>query len=277
MSPQSKPRKLPHRWRITLTILTLVLIPYIILASVFYKNAREEWISSALSTYYNEAETSGLHLSNTFSEMQSKMHYLANNSTIRTLISRVEYLTLPLAIDMIDELENAVSAITVDSPALVVRWYPLKTDRTYGTYCYPFQLFKDEFDSNIASDTLLYGHLPVVDYFSAHALGDVLDRLIYSIIHTDPMGVVVGSNVLVSIMGIMALLYILSQIMPLDFAVVSILLFTRDGAFGMRSAQWHINKYSIKSIPRCWVFVIPYLVQIQLSFLSGNCSFHCHN
>lgn len=23
--------------------------------------------------------------------------------------------------------------------------------------------------------------------------------------------------------------------------------------------------------------VIPYLVQIQLSFLSGNCSFHCHN
>ena len=25
------------------------------------------------------------------------------------------------------------------------------------------------------------------------------------------------------------------------------------------------------------VFVIPYLVQIQLSFLSGNCSFHCHN
>lgn len=156
MSPQSKPRKLPHRWRITLTILTLVLIPYIILASVFYKNAREEWISSALSTYYNEAETSGLHLSNTFSEMQSKMHYLANNSTIRTLISRVEYLTLPLAIDMIDELENAVSAITVDSPALVVRWYPLKTDRTYGTYCYPFQLFKDEFDSNNASDALLY-------------------------------------------------------------------------------------------------------------------------
>lgn len=25
------------------------------------------------------------------------------------------------------------------------------------------------------------------------------------------------------------------------------------------------------------LFVIPYLVQIQLSFLSGNCSFHCHN
>ena len=25
------------------------------------------------------------------------------------------------------------------------------------------------------------------------------------------------------------------------------------------------------------VFVIPYFVQIQLSFLSGNCSFHCHN
>lgn len=156
MSPQSKPRKLPHRWRITLTILTLVLIPYIILASVFYKNAREEWISSALSTYYSEAETSGLHLSNTFSEMQSKMHYLANNSTIRTLISRVEYLTLPLAIDMIDELENAVSAITVDSPALAVRWYPLKNDKTYATYCYPFQSFQDEFDPNAESDTLLY-------------------------------------------------------------------------------------------------------------------------
>lgn len=149
--------------------------------------------------------------------------------------------------------------------------YPIVFD--YQNYANVYELA----NKTVASDTLLYGHLPVVDYFSAHALGDVLDRLIYSIIHTDPMGVFVGSNVLVSIMGIMALLYILSQIMPLDFAVVSILLFTRDGAFGMRSAQWHINKYSIKSIPRCWVFVIPYLVQIQLSFLSGNCSFHCHN
>lgn len=156
MTAQFRPRKASHRWKIILTIFILVLIPYMILASVFYKSARRDWISTALSSYYSDADASALQLSNAFSEMQSKMHYLINNSTIRTLISRVEFLTLPLAIDMIDELENAVSAITVDSPALVVRWYPINNNKTYGAYCYPFQLFKEEFDFQDETDSSLY-------------------------------------------------------------------------------------------------------------------------
>lgn len=156
MSAQFKPKKLLQRQRIALAVLALVLIPYMILASVFYKSAHKEWIAAALASHYSEADASALHLSNAYSEMQSKAQYLVNNSTIRTLMSRVEFLTLPLAIDMMDELENAVSAIVVDAPSLVVRWYPLKSDKAYGTYCYPFQLFEDEFSSDNEDDALLY-------------------------------------------------------------------------------------------------------------------------
>ncbi len=84
------------------------------------------------------------------------MNYIANNSTIRTLINRIEYLSLPLSLDMITELENAVSAISADSSRLTVRWYPLRSTKAYGIYCYPLNTFKDEFHFDDERDITLY-------------------------------------------------------------------------------------------------------------------------
>lgn len=151
-----KTRKLPYRWKITLVILIFMLIPCSMFATAIYKNNRSTWIKSALESYYNAADSSALLLSNTFNDMQSKMNYLINNSSIRTLINRVEYLTLPLSLDMVSELENAVSAISVDSPDLAVRWYPFNSDISYGRYCYPLSLFTDEFNNEDEKDILLY-------------------------------------------------------------------------------------------------------------------------
>lgn len=151
-----KARKFPYRWKITLVILMFTLIPCVLFATASFKSTRTKWTETTLESYYNAADNTALLLSNTLNDMHSKMNYLINNSTIRTLISRVEYLTLPLSLDMISELENAVSAITVDTPDLAVRWYPLYGTKSYGMYCYPLHLFTDEFDPLSDSDLALY-------------------------------------------------------------------------------------------------------------------------
>lgn len=154
-----KVRKFPYRWKITLVILIFTLIPCLLFAAASFKSSRTKWVKTALASYYNEADNTALLLSNTLNDMHSKMNYLINNSTIRTLISRVEYLTLPLSLDMISELENAVSAITVDSPDLAVRWYPLYSTKSYGMYCYPLHLFTNEFNPLNETDLSLYQNI----------------------------------------------------------------------------------------------------------------------
>ena len=151
-----KARKLPYRWKITLVILIFTMVPSSIFGITYYKNTQAKWVKSALASYYIEAEYTSLLLSNTLNDLRSKMNYLINNSTIRTLINRVEYLTLPLSIDMVSELENAVSAISADSPDLAIRWYPLDSTLSYGRYCYPLHIFTDEFDMENEADLSLY-------------------------------------------------------------------------------------------------------------------------
>lgn len=162
-TPSYKARKIPYRWKIALTILVFTLIPCSVFGTVYFKNTRTKWINTALTPYYNAVDSTALLLSNTINDMQSKMNYLMNNSTIRTLIHRVEYLTLPLSLDMITELENAVSAITVDSPDLAVRWYPLNSTLSYGKHCYPLHLFTDEFNQEDEADLLLYQQITSLD------------------------------------------------------------------------------------------------------------------
>ena len=149
-------RKITYRWKITLVILMFTLIPCSIFGITYYKTTHTKWVKSALSSYCYEAENTSLLLSHTLNDLRSKMNYLINNSTIRTLINRVEYLTLPLSIDMVSELENAVSAISAETPDLAVRWYPLDSSLSYGRYCYPLHFFSDEFDMTDEADLSLY-------------------------------------------------------------------------------------------------------------------------
>ncbi len=136
---------LPYRWKITLIILGFTCIPSLLFSIFYYRNAHPQWIKTALTSYYNTTDTAALLLSGQVWDLQSKTNYITNNSTIRTLIHRVEYLTLPLSLDMVAELENAVSAISADSPNLTVRWYPLRSTISYGQYCYPLQMLTEEF------------------------------------------------------------------------------------------------------------------------------------
>ena len=48
-------------------------------------------------------------------------------------------------------------------------------------------------NGTVAMDTIMYGKLPIVDYFSAHALGDVWTKILYCVIHNDINGIFVAA------------------------------------------------------------------------------------
>ena len=78
----------------------------------------------------------------------------------------------------------------------------------------------------VAMDTYLYGKLPIIDYFSAHALHDVWTKLLYSFMHNDINGILVDPyGGLKNIIAFIILFYIIKQIMNAEIAVLFVLLF----------------------------------------------------
>lgn len=78
----------------------------------------------------------------------------------------------------------------------------------------------------VAMDTFLNEKLPIIDYFSAHALGDVWTKLIYCFIHGDINGILVDPyEGLTSIIAFIALFCIIRQVFDADIAVLFVLLF----------------------------------------------------
>jgi len=101
----------------------------------------------------------------------------------------------------------------------------------YGNYPYIYELG----NLTVAADTFFRGKLPIIDYFSAHALGDVWTGLIYAFIHNDFKGILVNPYYgLIGIVAFFALFYIIRAVFSdthniqnkeLDFAILYILLF----------------------------------------------------
>ncbi len=78
----------------------------------------------------------------------------------------------------------------------------------------------------VAMDTYLYGKLPIIDYFSAHALGDVWTRLIYCFVNGDMKGILVNPyGGLATIVAFVILFFMIKQIFDEDIAVLYVLLF----------------------------------------------------
>lgn len=81
-------------------------------------------------------------------------------------------------------------------------------------------------NSTSTLDTYLYGKLPIIDYFPAHALGNVLTRLLYCVIHSDVNGVLMNPyEGLTSVIAFLILFYIMCQIFNQEIAVLYVLLF----------------------------------------------------
>lgn len=87
----------------------------------------------------------------------------------------------------------------------------------------------------VAMDSVLYGKLPIIDYFSAHALGDVWTKILYCVIHNDIGGIFTNPyGGLATIIAFIILFFIARNFFDDDVAILYVLLF--PGSF--TSIKW---------------------------------------
>lgn len=93
---------------------------------------------------------------------------------------------------------------------------------SYSSFNNLYELSNDA----VAMDTCLYGKLPIVDYFSAHALDDVWTKLVYYLINGDIKGALTDPYAGLSMVVAFIILYfIIKQIFNREIAVLFVLLF----------------------------------------------------
>lgn len=138
-------KKIPYKNRIAIAILIFTLFPCSFLEVKYFQAVYPEWKQNILIDYYNEVNSCAIQTSKTITELEAKMRYLLNNFEIRAYLAQLEHLPLSQALDFIVEIEQATSSLIADNENLAVRWYPCRSTKTYGNYCYTLDQFIEEF------------------------------------------------------------------------------------------------------------------------------------
>ena len=136
-------------------------------------------------------------------------------------------------------------------------------------YRYEYRSFSSIYElgnATVALDSIFYGKLPIIDYFSAHALSDIWTKLIYCILHNDIKGILVdpyhGLSILLSLL---LLFFIFRHFFGPDFSILLIILFPFDvvGIKGITICMLSIvmlliimNKQTIKLYLLFWCAVL---------------------
>lgn len=112
-------------------------------------------------------------------------------------------------------------------------------------------------NSSVAIDSFLYGKVPVIDYFSAHALSDVWTRLIYCFLHNDPNGILVDPYKFLYILSSLVILYfLLKNLFGSDFTILLLFLFP-------------IHVASIKGVSVCMISILILIYIIRRNSYKG--------
>ncbi len=117
-----------------------------------------------------------------------------------------------------------------------------------------------------AVDSLLYGKLPVIDYFSAHALQDIWTRILYSLIHSDIKGIFADPYAgIATILSCLCLYYIVKNLFNKHIAILFVLLFpiriegiklTSICCFSIAMLIYIIKKSTYKTFILYWLVVL---------------------
>lgn len=138
-------KKIPYKHRITIVILLFALLPGVFAETIYLKNVQQDWRQDALSEYQSDVDSCALLMSQSITNLLSKMEYVRNNYSIRYSISQLHALPLSQALDVISQMNQLVGSITADTPALEIRWYPHATQTAYGSYCQPLTALAKKF------------------------------------------------------------------------------------------------------------------------------------
>ncbi len=121
-------------------------------------------------------------------------------------------------------------------------------------YMWPLSRYSGIYEggnTSVFADTVFYGKIPIVDYFSAHALGDMWTHLIYYLLHSDIKTVLANPYFpLGAVGGVLALFYIVRTLFDEDAAILFICLFP-------------YNYYGVKITSLCFISVAALLYIIK--------------
>lgn len=138
-------KRIPYKHRLTLTLLMFVMIPYILVEIAYFQIVQPQWKRNVCAPYQNMTDSDALALSEFFHGLQQKIEYIQNSYSVRRSITQMNKLSLVQELDFIAALEEIESAITADNADLQLRWYPCRSNKSYGRYCYTLDLFIQEF------------------------------------------------------------------------------------------------------------------------------------
>lgn len=138
-------KKLAFNHRIAIIILVFSLLPCVALEIIYLRTTQHKWTQSALAVYQANVESNAAIISKNINELTSKIQYLKNNPTIRSSFSSLNKLTLEQKLDFSSLLDEAVTSVTIDSPDLVVCWYPYLSTNSLGKHCHTLNVFMEEF------------------------------------------------------------------------------------------------------------------------------------
>ncbi len=118
----------------------------------------------------------------------------------------------------------------------------------------------------VAADTIVKGKLPIIDYFSAHSLADVLTKILFGFIYGDVNGIFIDPyGGLVVILGSICLYLLLKHLFGSDIAIMIVCLFptvvsgvkmTGICFFAMAMLLYIVKNPSFKIYVLYWVVVL---------------------
>lgn len=138
-------KKIPYNRLVAIVILLFTSIPCIILGVIYLQSERNTQKQSILSEYYTYADATATMASKTLASLESKMGYLMFDFEIHSHLSEINDLSLSQAIDLVHEINDAISIISLDNSSVTARWYPTLSTTSYGNYCHTLNVLAAEF------------------------------------------------------------------------------------------------------------------------------------
>lgn len=142
---------LSYRLKISLTIALFAIIPFAILSAIHFNVEKTKWENASIKQYAQILDMTKNQIDKGVLELESKILYVKNDTTIRNYINNIQTLTQAEKMDFIKELRDVVGAASVESHNLTVRWYSHYSTQIYGEYCYPMEVLRNLHQNNNAA------------------------------------------------------------------------------------------------------------------------------
>ena len=148
--------RLSYRFRLSLIIVLVAIIPLFLFGFVYLQNKEKQWKTEAVLEYSSMVEISSNRLNNTILEMKQKCVYLLNNTTVRNALVNVEDKTLREQLELINILRDTTEMVSADNLNIKIHWYSDMIQKSYAEYYRPIEVLLREFQEEELLQQILH-------------------------------------------------------------------------------------------------------------------------